>query len=131
MHGDFRVANRHKGSRWFRRFLKDCKRISKHIRVKRIKHGFYRVYFRHGYIGECYKEMSPKGYDIDEIDNRFEDRKFWESREDRAELTRKVKNYVEGYVESLDMVTTNTYMMRHSAEHNKEAELACSTHVVR
>lgn len=131
MHGDFKQAYKHEGSRYFRRFLKDCKRISSHIKVKRIKHGFYRIYFNKGYIGECYKEMPPKGYDIEEIDNRFEDRKFWEKKEDRAELTRKVKNFVEGYADSFDSLQTNVYLMRHSKEHNKEAEQACATMVVK
>ena len=131
MHGDFTQVYRHEGSRWFRRFVKDAKRISPHIKIKRIKHGFYRIYFRNGYIGECYKEMPPIGYDIDEIDNRFEDRKFWEKKEDRAELTRKIKNFVEGYKQSIDSLQTNVYMMRHSAEHNKQAEEACKTMVVK
>ncbi len=131
MHGDFRTAYKHSGSRWFRRFLKDCKRISRHIKVKRIKHGFYRIYYKKGYIGECYREMPIKGYDIQEIDNRFEDRKFWEKKGDRAELTRKIKNFVEGYVDSLDMLQTNIYLLRHSREHNKESELACKVMIVK
>ena len=131
MHGDFKRAYAHTGSRWFRRFLKDCKRISPHIHVKRIKHGFFRIYYKKGYIGECYQEMPPRGYDIIEMDNRFEDRKFWEEKEDRAELTRQIKNFVEGYSDSFDMLQTNIYMLRRSAEHNKEAELACETRVVK
>lgn len=131
MHADFKSAYQHQGSKYFRRFLKDCKKISSHIKVKRIKHGFFRIYFKNKYIGECYKEMPLRGYDIEEIDNRFEDKKFWEQREDRAELTRKIKNYVEGYVESLDMIRTSMYLMRTSKEHNKEAELAYASRVVK
>lgn len=131
MHGDFRSAYKNEGSYYFRRFIKDAKKMSSHIKIKRIKHGFYRIYFNKGYIGECYKEMPPFGYDIYEFDDRYEEKKFWEEKEDRAELTRKIKNFVEGYKESYDSLQTNVYMMRHSAEHNKEAETACSTMVVK
>ena len=66
------------GSRWFKRFLKDVKKISSHIRVKRIKLGFYRLYYDDAYLHEVYKEMPQYGYDIDDLDPRFESQKYWE-----------------------------------------------------
>jgi hypothetical protein len=109
------------GSRWFRRFIKDCKRISPFIRVKRIKYGFYRIFWKYAYIGEVYKEMPQHGYEIYEKDMRFQDKKYFERFEDRAEITRKIKNFVEGYWESLDHVRTRSWMMKHSKEFNKTA----------
>jgi len=121
---EIKSSYRHEGTQYFRRFVKEARRISPHIRIKRINHGFYRVYYKNFYIGECYKEMPIKGYDLYDIDARFEDKKFCESKEDRGELTRKVKNYVEGYVEAYDMLKTNMYLLRHSKEHHDEAQLA-------
>jgi len=113
------------GSRWFKRFYKECKKISPHIRFKRIKYGFYRLYYVGGgspaYIGECYKEMPEIGYEWHDIDPRLDSRNFYEEYEDRAELTRKVKNFVEGYWENLDKIRTRVFMMKHSKEHYKQA----------
>ena len=109
------------GSLWFRRFIKDCRHISPHIRVKRIKHGFYRIYWKSGYIGECFKEMPQVGYDHTDNDIRFQDKKYFEAREDRVDLTRNIKNYVEGYWETLDMIRTSTWMMKHNDEFYKRS----------
>lgn len=114
------------GSRWFRRFCKDCKKISPHLKIKRIKLGFYRIYFKQAYLHEVYKEMPEHGYDIDDLDPRFESQKYFEEFEDRAELTRNIKNYVEGYWESLDRIRTRVYMMRHDKEFNESATKAYS-----
>lgn len=116
-----RDAYKTEGSRWFKRLLKDCKQISPHIRVKRIKYGFFRIFWRGAYIHEIYKEMPQFGHDIYENDMRFISKKFFEEYEDRAELTRKIKNYVEGYYDSLDRIKTRVYMMRHNKEMNNIA----------
>lgn len=105
-----------KGSRWFRRLVKECKKISSHIRIKSIKHGFYRIYWGQAYIGELFKEMPMVGYDHTENDARFESKRFYESKEDRAELTRKIKNFVEGYWDSLNRIRTRAWMMKHDRE---------------
>lgn len=112
------------GSRWFKRFLKDVKKISSHIRVKRIKLGFYRLYYDDAYLHEVYKEMPQYGYDIDDLDPRFESQKYWEEFEDNAELTRKIKNYVEGYWDSIDRIKTRVYLMRTNKEFVKSAKNA-------
>lgn len=104
------------GSLWFNRLKKDCKRISPHIRLKRIKHGFYRVYWKQAYIGELFKEMPMIGYDHVDNDKRFQEKKFYEEKEDQAELTRNIKNFVEGYWESLDRIQTRMWLMRHDKE---------------
>lgn len=89
------------GSLWFRRLYRECKQISPYIRFKRIKMGFYRIYFKQAYVSECYKEMPMNGYDYEDTDPRFEFQKYYEEFEDQAELTRKIKNYVEGYYDSI------------------------------
>lgn len=113
----FRSAHKNEGSLWFRRLLKDLKKISRHIRVKRIRNGFFRIYWKDAYIYEVYKEMPARGYGIETVDPRFESKKFWEEKEDRADLTRQLKNFVEGYYDALDHIKTSVYQMRHNKEH--------------
>lgn len=112
----WKSALRTEGSVWFRRFLKDCKRISRHIRIKRIKYGFFRIYWKHAYIGEVYKEMPPMGYDFEEKNMHFDEKKYYEKLEDRAELTRRIKNFKEGYYDSLDRIRTKAWLMKHDKE---------------
>lgn len=104
------------GSTWFKRFLKDCRKISKHIRIKRIKNGFVRIYWKQAYLGEAYKEMPPMGYDIEELNMHMVEKKYYEQLEDQADLTRKIKNFKEGYYDSLDRIRTKAYMMKHDKE---------------
>lgn len=119
------------GSKWFRRLKKECRKISPHIRFKRIKYGFYRIYWRQAYIHEVYKEMPEHGHDIYEKDLRYMNLSFYERFEDRAELTRKVKNYVEGYWNSLDTIRTRAWMMKHNKEFNETSTRAYSQMVVK
>lgn len=119
------------GSIWFRRFYNDCKRICPQLRFVRVKLGFYRIYFKNTYIHEVYKEMPEMGYDWDELDPRLESQKYFEEFEDNTELTRKIKNYVEGYWESLDRIRTRVYMMRNDKEFNEKATNAYKQMVVK
>ncbi len=120
------------GSLWFRKLIKDCEKISNRIWFKRIKHGFFRIYWGQAYIYEVYKEMPQYGHDIYENDIRLvESREHYEKYQDRAELTRKIKNYVEGYSEAFDAIRTNAYLMKTNTEHNKQATQAYANHVIR
>lgn len=127
----FREPYKNTGSLWFRRLLEDCKRISSHIRVKRIKNGFFRIYYKQAYIHEIYKEAPPIGYTMDSLDPRFESKKFWESKEDKADLTRNVKNFVEGYWDSLDRIRTRVYLFRNNDEFYKIAIKGYRTAVIK
>jgi hypothetical protein len=98
--------------------------MSPHIRFRRIKMGFYRITFKGAYIHEVYKEMPEKGYDLDDLDPRFESQKYYEEYEDEAEKTRKIKNYVEGYHDSIDRIKTRVYLMRNDKEFNQNATQA-------
>lgn len=119
------------GSRWFRRLRKECNRISPHIRFRRIKLGFYRVYWKQAYIHEVYKDMPETGYDIDTYNPKLENRSYVEKKEDRAELTRNLKNYVEGYRDSIDRIRTRVYMMKHDKEFNETATKAYQQVVIK
>ena len=112
------------GNIWFRRFRRECHRISPHIQFRRIKFGFYRLYFKGAYIGECYDSMPPKGYDKTEDDVRFMNQSYYEEYEDSAKLTRQIKNFVEGYYDSIDKLRTNIYQLKHSHEHLSAAQKA-------
>lgn len=112
------------GSYWFRRFVRECKRLSPHIRFHKIKYGFYRMYYQEAYLHEVYKEMPEKGYDLTDLDPRLESKDYYEEYEDQVKLTREIKNYVEGYWDSLDRVRTRLYMMQNDKEFNKRARNA-------
>ena len=106
------------GSYWFKRFYRDCKRIDHNIRFKRIKHGFYRIYWRQAYLHECHKEMPFIGYTFEDYDPRFESKSYYEEYEDNADLTMKIKNFREGYYDALDRIRTRCYLMRNNNEFN-------------
>jgi hypothetical protein len=111
------------GSYWFKRFQRDAKKISTHIHFKRIKYGYYRIYWMGGgenaYLGECSKEMPETGYDIEEKDIQLESRKYFEEYEDQIELTNKIQNFVDGYWEQYNSLKTKVYQMKHDKEFYK------------
>lgn len=104
------------GSIWFRRFVRDAQKISNHIKFRKIKYGFYRIYWvgsgEYAYLGECYKEMPEKGYDIEDVNMFLESKKYYEELEDNAELIRKIKNFVEGYWENMESLKRKVFMLR-------------------
>lgn len=120
------------GSYWFRRLMKDIKKIDPYLRVKRAKLGFYRIFWKDAYIHEIYKECPLIGYDFEQEDlSIIEDQKLYEQYEDPNEITRKVKNYKEGYWDSLDRIKTRVYMLRHDKEFNENATKAYRQMVIR
>ena len=117
------------GSRWFRRFYKEAKRMSPHFRFKRIKYGFYRIYYKGAYMHEAYKEMPMLGYDWDDADITLAEgsRKYFQEYEDRVALTRRIKNFKEGYIDATDRLKTRLYMIRRDREFYKNAYEAYKT----
>lgn len=105
-----------RGSHWFQRFMREAKKLSPHLRFKRIKYGFWRVYYKQAYVTEVYEEMPIIGHDIEEVDQRFENQKYYEEFEDNAQLTRKIKNYIEGYYDSIQTLRRRIYMIRNNKE---------------
>ena len=114
-----------KGTYWFDRFKRDAEALSPHIRFVSIAHGFYRIYWigsgHPAYLGECYREMPEFGYEIEDLDINLVSQKYYEEFEDRTSITRKIKNFVEGYWESIDQLTTRVYMFKNDAEFRKTA----------
>lgn len=127
----FRDAYKNEGSRWFRRLLRELKKMSRHIRVKRINNGFYRIYYKEAYIHEVYKEMPQLGYDYDYLDPRFDSKKFAQEKEDSGELTRLIKNYVEGYWDSIYRIRTRFYLMKSNEEFYQTAKNGYKQMVIR
>lgn len=122
----------HEGSRWFRRLVKDIKKIDPYLRLVRAKHGFYRIFWKQSYIHEIYKECPYIGYTFTEDDRRMEEsQKYFEEYEDGNEITRKIKNYKEGYWDSLDRIKTRVWMLRHDKEFNRTIENKYKQFVVR
>lgn len=78
--------------------------------------GFYRIYFHQAYLHEVYAYMPAKGYDYEDTDPRFEDKKYFQEYEDQAELTMKVKNYMEGYYDSIRSIKIRINNMLSSRE---------------
>ena len=75
--------------------------------------------------------MPQMGYDCIDKDFNFITKKYVEEYEDRAEMIRKTKNFVEGYWDSLDRIKTRVYMMRNNSEFNKMATERYKTVVIK
>lgn len=112
------------GSPWFRRLQKEVLALSPFLRFVRIKFGFFRIYWRDAYIGECSKDMTAKGYDFETLDPRLENKSYYEEYEDNAELIQKVKNFKEGYYDSIDKIKTRVFMFKNNDEFYQEAKNA-------
>lgn len=113
---------------WFKRFVKDCKKTSPHVRIKKLGYGFWRLYWTGGcepaYIGEFYEEMPYKGYDKTDLDPRLESQKYYEEYEDHVKLVRTIKNFVEGYWDSLETFKKRIYLLRNNKEYYETATKA-------
>jgi hypothetical protein len=81
---------------------------------------------------EVYAEMPMKGYDWVEDDVRMqESQKYYEEFEDGGEITRKDKNFMEGFYDSLDTIRTRVYMFKNDSEYYETAKNAYKTMVVK
>ena len=123
------------GTMWFKRFYKEACAMSPHIRFKRIKFGFYRLFWIgdgvSAYIGECSKDMSEIGYEMEEKNFQLENKKYYEDYEDNAEYIQKIKNFKEGYWDSITRLRTKIYMLKNNQEFRKEAQDAYHTVIVK
>ena len=111
--------------------MKDIPKISPDLRVVRVKLGFYRIYYRQAYLHEVYKEMPEHGYDFEDYDPRLDNQSYFEEYEDNATLIRTIKNYKEGYWDSLDTIRTRVFLMKNNAEFNEKATNAYKQMVVK
>lgn len=113
-----------KGSIWFRRLVRECEKISPHIRFVKIKMGFYRIYWRGAYIHEVFKEMPHRGYDWVEKNPYLQSKKYYQEYEDNIEMIRKVKNYKEGYYDAIKRIKIRVHQMNNDKEFYKNARNA-------
>lgn len=110
------------GSYWFRRLVKDLRKISKHFKVRRIRMGFYRIYWKDAYVHEVYKEMPANGYEWYTESPYKDSLKLMLEYEQDGEIQRKVKNYVEGYYEAIKAIRLRTYQFKNNDEHYRTAK---------
>lgn len=111
-------------SRWAKRTIKDLKRRSPHVRIKRLKMGFYRVYFQNAYIHEFFEEMPVLGYTFEDYDPRLESQQYFEELDDHYETVRKLKNFKEGYYDAKGVFNRRFYQFRNDREFNERARNA-------
>lgn len=89
--------------------------------------GFCRIYWKDSYLHEVYENMPQKGYDIETEDPRLENQSYYEEYEDNVELVRNIKNYVEGYYDSIDKIKTRVYLSKNDKEFAQRAHEAYKT----
>ena len=123
------------GSIWFQRAVKDIQKMSSHFEFVPINYGWYRIYWTGGgepaYVHELWKWMPYKGYINEDKDINLISKKYYEEYEDQLEVSRKVKNYVEGYFDTLDIMRTRNWMFRNDKAFRKEATQAYRKVVVK
>jgi hypothetical protein len=110
------------GSVWLRRLQKELKCISKHIKIRRIKHGFFRIYWKDAYVHEVYKEMPYRGYSWYTESPYKDSLKLMQEWEQDGELQRKVKNFVEGYSEAIHAIKLRVHQFKTNNEHYQTAK---------
>lgn len=115
-------AEEDRGSLWFRRLCSELKRMSKHFRIVRIRHGFYRVYWKDAYVHEIYKEMPYRGYSWYTDSPYKESLKLMQEYEEDGTIQRKVKNFVEGYSEASKAIKLRMYQFKNNDEHYQVAK---------
>lgn len=117
-----KVPFQNEGSYWFRRLVRDLYRQSKHFQVRRIRHGFFRIYWKEAYVHEVYKEMSYKGYTWYSDSPYKESLKLMQQWEQDGEIQRKIKNFVEGYAEASKAIKLRSYQFKNNDEHYRIAK---------
>ena len=118
-------------SKYYKRFKRECRRISPHIRFKHIRCGFVRLYYKNSYLHEVDTNMPYKGYDFQIHNPRLENKSYYEEYEDSIDVIKTIKNFKEGYLDAIETIQTRMYMHRHSLEFNKNAEAAYRNVVVK
>lgn len=119
---DVKAPYQDEGSEWFRRFMRDLMKISSHFRVRRIRCGFFRIYWKDAYVHEVYKEMPYRGYEWYTESPYKDSLKLSQEWELDGEIQRKVKNFVEGYSEAIKSVRLRVYQFKNNDEHYKIAK---------
>ena len=106
-------------SSYCKKFIKKLRSTSPHIKIRKLKHGFYRVYFQNAYLMEFFEEMPLRGYTFEDYDPRMESQSYFEELDDHYDLVRNLKNFKEGYVDSLKNLAKRLYLFKHNSEFNE------------
>lgn len=119
---DANAVFQNEGSYWFRRLMRDLNKMSKHFKVRRIRAGFYRIYWKEAYVHEVYKEMPERGY-VWYTDSPYKHSlKLMQEYEQDGVIQRKVKNFVEGYREAQRAIKLRMYQFKNNDEHYQTAK---------
>lgn len=110
------------GSYWFRRLVKELYKTSKYFKVRRIRCGFYRIYWKDAYVHEVYKEMPQRGYEWYTFSPYLESLRLVQEYEQDGEIQRKIKNFVEGYEEASKAIKLRMYQFKNNDEHYRIAK---------
>lgn len=119
---DSKAPLQDEGSYWFRRLVRELWNTSKDFKVRRIRCGFYRIYWKDAYVHEVYKEMPCKGYSWYTESPYKDSLKLMQEWEQDGEIQRKVKNFVEGYAEASKAIMLRVYQFKNNYEHYRTAK---------
>ena len=97
--------------------MRDLNKKSKHFKVRKIRHGFFRIYWKDAYVHEVYKEMPMRGYTWYTESPYKDSLKLVQEWEQDGEIQRKVKNFVEGYWEALKAIELRVFQFKNNREH--------------
>lgn len=119
---DKKVPYQNEGSYWFRRMVQDLYKESDYFKVRRIREGFFRIYWKDAYVHEMYKEMPYRGY-VWYTDSPYKESfKLVQEYEQDGEIQRKMKNYVEGYSEVYKAIKIRIHQFKNDKEHYNVAK---------
>ena len=116
---------------WFEKFRRDAEKLSPHLLFKRLKDGFWRIYWKDHYMGECFEEMTQVGYNTETYDPRLESRSYYEEYEDHVKTVRTIKNFVEGYWDGMASLKRKLYQLRRDNEFFETSQRAYKGMVVK
>lgn len=126
-----KIPFQNEGSYWFRRLVRDLYKTSKYFKVRRIRHGFFRIYWKDAYVHEMYKEMPYRGYTWYTESPYKESYKLMQEYEQDGDIQRKVKNFVEGYAEASKAIKIRLYQFKNNDEHYRLAKDMYKTVVIK
>lgn len=97
--------------------INEIQGMSKHFKVVPVRQGFARIYWKSAYIHEIPLSMFRYGYDIKELDQRVESQEYYEEYEDGNNMVMYIKNYREGYYDTMLTIRKRFWLLKHSQEH--------------
>lgn len=97
--------------------MRELHTTSKHFKVRRIRDGFFRIYWKEAYVHEVYKEMPQRGYHIETLNPYLDSLKLMQEYEQDGSIQRKVKNFVEGYADAKKAIMLRLYQFKNNYEH--------------